>query len=39
MLELGGKDAALVLEDADLEHAAKQIVAGAFSYFASGRSF
>ncbi|HET2228906.1 TPA: NADP-dependent glyceraldehyde-3-phosphate dehydrogenase [Streptococcus pneumoniae] len=32
MLELGGKDAALVLEDADLEHAAKQIVAGDFSY-------
>ena len=32
MLELGGKDAVLVLEDADLEHAAKQIVAGAFSY-------
>lgn len=32
MLELGGKDAALVLEDADLEHAAKQIVAGSFSY-------
>ncbi|VOW27031.1 NADP-dependent glyceraldehyde-3-phosphate dehydrogenase [Streptococcus pneumoniae] len=32
LLELGGKDAALVLEDADLEHAAKQIVAGAFSY-------
>lgn len=32
MLELGGKDAALVLEEADLEHAAKQIVAGAFSY-------
>ncbi|WP_261062735.1 NADP-dependent glyceraldehyde-3-phosphate dehydrogenase [Streptococcus mitis] len=32
MLELGGKDAALVLEDADLEYAAKQIVAGAFSY-------
>ncbi len=32
MLELGEKDAALVLEDADLEHAAKQIVAGAFSY-------
>ena len=32
MLELGGKDAAIVLEDADFEHAAKQIVAGAFSY-------
>ncbi len=32
MLELGGKDAALVLENADLEDAAKQIVAGAFSY-------
>ncbi|VOU08435.1 NADP-dependent glyceraldehyde-3-phosphate dehydrogenase [Streptococcus pneumoniae] len=32
MLELGGKDAALVLEDADLEYTAKQIVAGAFSY-------
>ena len=32
MLELGGKDVALVLEDADLEHAANQIVAGAFSY-------
>ncbi|MDS5961849.1 NADP-dependent glyceraldehyde-3-phosphate dehydrogenase [Streptococcus pneumoniae] len=32
MLELGGKDAALVLEDVDLEHTAKQIVAGAFSY-------
>ncbi len=27
-----GKDAALVLEDADLEHAAKQIRCGAFSY-------
>ena len=32
MLELGGKDAAIVLEDADFEHATKQIVAGAFSY-------
>lgn len=32
MLELGGKDAALVLEDADLDHAAKEIVSGAFSY-------
>ena len=32
MLELGGKDAGIVLEDADLEKAAKDIVAGAFSY-------
>jgi glyceraldehyde-3-phosphate dehydrogenase (NADP+) len=32
MLELGGKDAALVLEDADLAAAAADIVAGAFSY-------
>lgn len=32
LLELGGKDAAIVLEDADLENAAKNIVAGAFGY-------
>jgi len=32
LLELGGKDAALVLEDADLDLAAEQIVGGAFSY-------
>ncbi|MDK2966948.1 NADP-dependent glyceraldehyde-3-phosphate dehydrogenase [Lacrimispora sp.] len=32
LLELGGKDAALVLEDADLEYAADNIVQGAFSY-------
>lgn len=32
MLELGGKDSAIVLEDADLALTAKQIVAGAFSY-------
>lgn len=31
-LELGGKDAALVLEDADLDLAAREIVSGAFSY-------
>ena len=30
-LELGGKNAAVVLPDADLEHAAKQIVAAAFA--------
>lgn len=32
MMELGGKDAAIVLPDADLEFAAKNIVDGAFSY-------
>ncbi len=32
MLELGGKDAAIVLPDADLDFAAKNIVEGAFSY-------
>ena len=32
MLELGGKDAAIVLEDADLEKASNDIVSGAFSY-------
>lgn len=32
ILELGGKDAAIVLEDADVELAANQIVSGAFSY-------
>lgn len=32
LMELGGKDAAIVLEDADLDLAAKNIVAGAFSY-------
>ncbi|EHJ52744.1 NADP-dependent glyceraldehyde-3-phosphate dehydrogenase [Streptococcus macacae] len=32
MLELGGKDSAIVLEDADLELTAKNIVAGAFGY-------
>lgn len=32
LMELGGKDAAIVLEDADLELAAANIVAGAFSY-------
>lgn len=32
LLELGGKDAAIVLEDADIDLAAKNIVAGAYSY-------
>ncbi len=32
LLELGGKDAAIVLEDADLEFTANNIVDGAFSY-------
>ena len=32
ILELGGKDAAIVLEDADLEFAADNIVDGAYSY-------
>lgn len=32
MLELGGKDSAIVMEDADLDLAAKNIVAGAFGY-------
>lgn len=32
MLELGGKDSAIVLEDADIVLAAKNIVAGAFGY-------
>lgn len=32
LMELGGKDAAIVLEDADLELTANQIIGGAFSY-------
>ncbi|MDB5084643.1 MAG: gapN [Bacilli bacterium] len=32
VMELGGKDAAIILPDADLDLAAKQIVSGAFSY-------
>lgn len=32
LMELGGKDAAIVLEDANLAFAAKNIIAGAFSY-------
>ncbi len=32
LMELGGKDAAIVLEDADIKFAAQNIVDGAFSY-------
>ena len=32
LMELGGKDAAIVLEDADLDLTASNIVSGAFSY-------
>lgn len=32
LMELGGKDAAIVLEDADLDLAADNIISGAFSY-------
>ncbi|MFD3156033.1 NADP-dependent glyceraldehyde-3-phosphate dehydrogenase [Haloimpatiens sp. FM7330] len=32
MMELGGKDAAIVLKDADLDDAAKDIVTGAYNY-------
>ena len=32
LMELGGKDAAIVLEDADLDVAASNIVSGAYSY-------
>lgn len=32
LMELGGKDAAIVLDDADFDLAADQIVSGAFSY-------
>lgn len=32
VMELGGKDAAIVLDDADLDHTAKEIIGGAFNY-------
>lgn len=32
LMELGGKDACIVLKDADLDEAAKEIVSGAYSY-------
>lgn len=32
IMELGGKDAAIVLEDANLEKAAREIVSGAYNY-------
>ena len=32
IMELGGKDAAIVLKDADLDDAAREIVSGAYSY-------
>ena len=32
LLELGGKDAAIVLEDCDLDETAQNIVKGAFNY-------
>lgn len=32
LMELGGKDAAIVLQDADLDETVKNIVSGAFSY-------
>jgi len=35
MLELGGKDAAIVLDDCDLDFAAQNVVAGAFFLFRS----
>ncbi len=34
LMELGGKDAAIVLEDADLDMTASNIISGAFSYSA-----